>query len=588
MRSFFVASILIIAWHSGLSQYHYDTKFKTPFEQSKGKETAGYEEIIDHYKTLDEHYTQAKLTELGPSDAGEPLHLFVVSQDMIFDPHHPSRKDKTVIMIMNGIHPGESDGIDASMIFFDVILNGQEEMKEFKDLIFVVFPVYNVGGCKNQKPYRRANQNGPTQFGSRGNARNLDLNRDFIKADSRNTRLFQKAFVNWDPDLFLDTHVSNGADYSYTNTLLSTGHDKLYKPQKELLKSKLEPFLFQKMKRAGHEMTPYVNVFGKDPLNGYAQFFDSPRYSTGFAAIHHTLGFMLENHMLKPYRERVYSTFDFLLEFGRMGLKYREEIKETKRLSKTIAQDKTVFPIQWDVDFDREEKIMFKGFQRVWKISSVTDDTLWYYDREKPYEEEISFYEHFNVSDSVSAPFAYHIPFAWENVAKELKRNGVKLTRIDEPDEHVEAMRYRIVDLETSQRMNGGHHYHWKVGRERVESNIRFEKGDYLVYTDQQKVRFIMETLEPTATDSYFRWNYFDPILQRHEWFSTYVFDAYAEEFLNNNPEVKREFEERKIADREFASSPYLQYLFIFEKSPYKEPEYRLYPISRIEKISAD
>ncbi len=586
MKSFFIAitmGMISAVPSMVLGQMYFETKFKTPFELSDGKNTATYQEIINHYKTLDEKYSQAKLLDLGLSDAGDPLHAFIVSQDLTFDPRHPSRKDKIVVMIMNGIHPGEPDGIDAGMMFFDVILGSQEGMKEYKDLIFVVIPVYNVGGCKNQSPFRRANQNGPSSYGSRGNGRNLDLNRDFIKADSRNTRLFHKLFKDWDPDLFLDTHVSNGADYTYTNTLLATTSDKLPPPQKELLEESLEPFLYQRMKKAGHEMIPYVNVFRGDPKDGYSQFYDSPRYSTGYAALHGCIGFMLENHMLKDFKERVYSTFEFLLDFGTMALKYRKEIKEARSGSASLIQGKKSFPIQWTLDKDQQGSLEFKGYEKVPTISQVTGDTVWVYDREKPWEEEIPYWKRYKVVDSVSKPFAYLIPFAWSELAEELKRNGVEVKKLKTDLSVDQVTHYKISKIETSRRISGGHYYHWQVETEELVARGKFEKEDLLVLCDQEKVRFIIETLEPRATDSYFRWNYFDQVLQRQEWFSTYVFDSYAEKFLEENPEVRAKFDKKMKEDEEFAGNPTLQYIFIFDESPYSEPEYMLYPISRIE-----
>jgi Zinc carboxypeptidase len=567
----------------GNGQFELNTRFRTPFEVSKGKRTATYEEIIDHYKKLADTYSQAKLVNLGRTDAGDPLNLFVVSPDRIFDPIHPSRKNKTVIMIMNGIHSGEPDGIDASMMFFDVILNSQNEMKEFSDVIFVVFPVYNVGGCKNQKPNRRANQNGPELLGSRGNSKNLDLNRDFIKADSRNAKLFQKTFGQWKPDIFLDTHVSNGADYPYTNTLLSTTADKLYGPQKVLLKESLEPHLFQKMRKAGFEMCPYVNVFGADPKNGITQFFDSPRYSTGYASLHHCIGFMLENHMLKDFKDRVNSTFEFLVAFGAMGMKYSKEIREAKQKAEGIALGSSVFPILWDLDESQKGKLKFKGYTRKRKLSMVTGDSVWFFDRENTWVEEIPYLNAFQPIDSVSKPFAYLIPYAWGEIVENLKRNGVRVNRLKEAGVFSGARAYQIDEIETSARRNGGHYFHETVKLSAIESKQEFSPGDFVVFTDQSAIRFIMETLEPRAHDSFFRWNFFDATLQRHEWFSSYVFDEYAEGLLAKEPDFRLEFEKKKKEDLDFASSSFLQYLFIFDHSPFREPEYNLYPIVRLE-----
>ena len=182
----------------------------TIFETSNGKQTATYEQTIDFYRVLANSYEEISLMEIGMTDSGKPLHLVVYNSDKNFD---FQKITKSTILINNGIHPGEPDGIDASMLLLRDIVQNKDLKNKFTDIVICVIPIYNVGGSLNRNVTSRANQNGPETYGFRGNARNYDLNRDFIKNDTKNTQTFAEIFHKINPDIFIDTHVSNGADY---------------------------------------------------------------------------------------------------------------------------------------------------------------------------------------------------------------------------------------------------------------------------------------------------------------------------------------------------------------------------------------
>ncbi len=264
------------------------TQINLRYEENK---TFSYNEIISAYQYLDKTYAEAKLFEVGLTDIGKPLHLFVISKDQDFNPTSIHAKGKCVIFINNGIHPGEPPGIDASIQFSEDLLSGKDGMnKLLENTVICIVPVYNLGGCLNRSPYHRTNQVTPPEAGFRGNAQNLDLNRDFIKMDSKNARSLIKAFHNWKPEVFLDTHVTNGSDHQYVITLISTVFQRLPEPMSKFFKEKMIPDLFTQMKKTPYEMTPYVNWMkgGSNPDKGIAAYFDTPRVSTGFASMFNT------------------------------------------------------------------------------------------------------------------------------------------------------------------------------------------------------------------------------------------------------------------------------------------------------------
>ena len=200
------------------------TDFPTPFETSNKTETATYEQVIDFYIKLAKEFSTINIQTIGTTDSGKPLHVVTFSSKGDFD-FKKLAMNNTMLLINNGIHPGESDGIDATMLLFRDLASN--EIKTPKETIIATIPVYNVGGALNRNSTTRANQNGPVEYGFRGNAKNYDLNRDFIKTDTKNTETFTKIFHLIDPDVFIDNHVSNGADYQYTLTHLFTQHNKL-------------------------------------------------------------------------------------------------------------------------------------------------------------------------------------------------------------------------------------------------------------------------------------------------------------------------------------------------------------------------
>ena len=224
----------------------------TSFEKSPDKNTtATYAEVVSFYQALDSKYPQAKMITCGLTDIGKPLHLIVLSKEKIFDPELIRKQNKRVLFINNGIHPGEPEGIDASMMFARNLL---EKKQLPDDVVICIIPVYNIDGCIN-RGISRINQNGPESYGFRGNYQNLDLNRDFIKTDSRNSQSFQQIFNAWKPEVFIDNHTSNGADYQYVITLIQTQKDKLQPVLAEYMTRTLVPELYNQMQKSGYPMT---------------------------------------------------------------------------------------------------------------------------------------------------------------------------------------------------------------------------------------------------------------------------------------------------------------------------------------------
>ena len=551
----------------------------TPFENSGGKKTATYQEIVSWWKNADLASDKIKMFTKGPSDAGFPLNLIVVSNDKDFDFTSLHKKNKCILLINNGIHPGEPDGIDASMLLVKDIITNKFPLP--KNVVLAIIPVYNIGGCLNRSSNYRIDQNGPDAFGFRGNSQNLDLNRDFIKNDSKEAGSFAAIYHEVDPDIFIDNHVSNGADYQHIITLLSSQHNKLGGALGDYMEQKLEPAIYALMKQRGYDLVPYVNAFGETPESGWPQFLDQPRFSSGYTAMWGTLGFMPETHMLKPYEQRVKATFNLMESFIQFAHENIEGIHEVRAATKAQVKTQNEFAINWSLDRTKSKEIDFKGFTALHKPSNVSGQQRLYYDRSEPFEKKVKFYNDYEPSLTVKKPAAYIIPQGWWKVINILKANKVTMSQMDSNmDITVEV--YKIEDYKTSPRAYEGHHLNNRVKVSTSTAVMHFRKGDYLIPMNQVANRYLVEVLEPQGDDSFFAWNFFDAILGQKEEFSDYVFEEKAEKYLQDHPDLKTQLDSQRASDSAFAKNGEAQLDFVYKHSPYYEPDHMRYPVYRI------
>lgn len=572
---FYLFLLFVFACFSSSSQH-----IATLFETSNGTQTPTYFQIVDWWKKLDAASNIVSMKRMDITDAGFPLHLILVSGDKDFNIASIKQKQKTILFINNGIHPGEPDGIDASMVLVRDIVEGKYKLPN--NIVLAIIPVYNIGGCLNQSENYRVDQNGPDAFGFRGNSQNLDLNRDFIKCDSKEAFGFAHIFHLLDPDIQIDNHVSNGADYQHIITLLSSQHNKLGGDLGAYLNKTMEPTIYQLMKEKGYDLVPYVNHFGDNtPDVGWTEFWDSPRYSSGFATLWNTFAFMPETHMLKPYKQRVLADISLMksfIEFASANSKTITELR-AKVKQETIAQSR--FPFHWKVDSTQPSHIIFKGFEAGKQTSKVSGLPVLFYDETKPFTKEIPFYNEYKADAFVDKPKAYIIPQGWWKVIERLQANGVMMKRLLH-DTTLVVDWYKIEDYKPSSRPYEGHHPNAHVVTSLHTDTIAFRAGDYYIPMNQTANRFLIETLEPTGEDSYFTWNFFDAVLGQKEGFSNYVFEETATHYLQSHPEIKVALERKKKEDISFANDAEAQLDFVFRHSPYMEPAYLRYPVYRV------
>lgn len=554
-------------------------EFTTTFEKSNGLETATHANCIAFYKQLAASSTKLQVKTFGNTDAGYPLHLIIFSGDKSFKPASWQQQNKLVVLVNNGIHPGEPDGIDASMMLLRDIIKGKILVPS--NIVLAIIPIYNIGGSLNRGSFSRVNQNGPLAYGFRGNAQNLDLNRDFTKSDSRNAKTFAQIFHYLNPDIFIDNHVSDGADYQHTITLLTTQHSKLGGSIGNYLHTTFEPSIFKSMASKNWPLTPYVNFEDGNPENGWQAFYDAPRYSTGYAALFGTIGFMPETHMLKPFAQRVKSNYALMQTILQQAALQVKAIKQNRIASLKAIQQQQNFALNFVVDSTRKDTITFLGYAAEQKISEVTGINRLFYNHEKPFTQQVKLYNYFVAQNMVTKPKAYIIPQGWHDVIDLLKLNKVAITILAK-DTQILVDAYKIEDYKTSPLAYEKHYRHSNTKVSVSKQKLQFLKGDCIIYTGQTCDRFLLEMLEPTGDDSYFAWNFFDAILQQKEGYSNYRWEDVAAKYLQQHPKLQQELAAKRQADPKFAASASQQLNFVYKHSPYYEPAHLRYPVYRL------
>jgi hypothetical protein len=521
----------------------------TPFEQGTGNQTTTWADCIAFHQRLAASFPPwLRFEEAGRSDGGVPIHVGVFSADGEFDPHAVKAAGRPVFFNNNGIHPGEPEGIDACMALVRDLCLDDNRRAALGQAVLVFIPVYNVDGAVNRGSSSRVNQNGPEAFGFRGNARHLDLNRDFIKADSLATRSFTRVFTRWDPDVMVDTHTSNGADYQHVMTLIATQPDKLGGRTGELLREAMLPALYADMAVRGFPMCPYVNPVKETPDDGIADFLDSPRFSTGYAALHHTIGFMPETHMLKPFAARYHATRALVDSALAWTVANGDDIRAARAADRAAVSAGAPVALDWRLDGTQSRPFRFSGYRAVREPSRLGHYQRLRYDREAPWERDIAWFDRYLATASATPPAAYLLPQAWHDVAERLHAHGVPLRRAVRGGS-VKAEAWRITRFDKRRLPFEGRHLHDALEAEAETIDASVTPGDWVVLLGGPHDRFVVEVLEPLGIDSFFRWGFFDSVLDRKEHFSDYVFEDVAERLLAAEPGLSERFDAWKAAN---------------------------------------
>jgi hypothetical protein len=467
----------------------------------------------------------------------------------------------------------------------DMLFFGQYWQQVLPYLQLHVICQYNVDGTLTRSGTSRANQNGPVEYGFRGNAQNLDLNRDFIKMDSRNARSLVGLMAMEQYDLFIDNHTSNGADYQYVLTYFHTRPEKLQPGLTDVLLP-FEKSLKDRLTANQWPTAPYVETMKTVPDSGLFAFYESGRYATGFAALHHTLGYTVETHMLKPFSQRMLGTLAFMEQFliAATAPSLRNEFSTVRRKNVDFAPKPIGkwMPIQFQLDQTKFTEIDFLGFESGYRPSEISGADRLVYDRTRPWSKKVKYYDHYRCTDSIMVPTAYVVPFAYGDVIQKLKLNKVVCKPI--PFDTVTMLRVSyITEFKTVNHPYEKHYMHHGVKTRDTVLAVQLRAGDVVVPITSVNAKFVVSVLEPRCADSYFAWNAFDGVLMQKEGYSDYVFEDLAADWLKDHPEKRAEFLRKKANDNEFAKDAWGQLNWVYKQSAHYEKTHNLYPVYRID-----
>jgi len=559
----------------------------TKAEQTDFRETPRYDETVEYCHRLAEASDWIDVQSCGTSPEGRDMPILILSKDKLFTPEEVHASDKLVVFVQNGIHAGECEGKDASLMLMRDIAVTKTRAGLLDHVVLIVMPIFNVDGHERFGPYSRINQNGPDEMGWRVTSRNLNLNRDYLKADTVEMRNWLRVWNAWKPDLHFDNHTTDGGDWQYDLGFATERHAVAPPSVVSWLDDTLYPALVPALEADGHlPITYFWLVDSKDPTKGIASGGFSPRYSTGYAAIRNRPSILVETHMLKPYRTRVFCHYNIMrrvleiINANPAALRQAVQVadEQTKALGKDYDPQRKL-PVK--VKRTQESKpIMFKGFAFRRELSEVSGDVRIIYDNTKPVDFETVEFRKTEVSGEVTPPLGYIVPPQWTEVIDLAIAHGLRCERLVEPVTG-EFESYRFEDVTFPARSFEGR-FEPKYTTVPVVERRTYLPGSLVVRLDQPDAKVAVFLFEPEAPDSLVSWGFFNAIFEQKEYAEHYVMERIAREMLEASPEVRAAFEKRVSEDRKFAASPRARLNFFYRRSPWWDDHMNLYPIARI------
>ena len=555
----------------------------THFEKSGEKDSPSYEETIKYFKRFETETNMAKLISLGESSQGREIKCLVVAKGNHFTPQKARRRGKAIVLIQNGIHPGEIEGKDASMLLLREILITKEKKNLLDNLVLLFIPILNVDGHERLSPYNRPNQNGPRMMGFRTTAINLNLNRDYMKADTSEMKSLLRLFSNWLPDFYIDNHTTNGVDYQYHITYGMERHQNIFGALGKWGQEKFIPFMKNEVEKKGFLVSKYIEFYKQELEEGIIDWHYRPMFSNGYSALQNRLLLLIETHSLKPFSNRVYSTkamVESTLEFLNTNHKELRELnkKADRESVKRYADGNSTFPISFD-GTDEFELMNFKGIEYDKEESKITGGSIKRYIG-KPIDIQVPVYNKVKITKRVKLPFAYVIPKEFKEVVRILKLHGIKAETLKE-DKTVEVEKYHFTDYKFAERPYEGRQG-VQVKCETINDKMFFPVGTYIIKTKQRGIRVIANLLEPEAPDSFLSWGFFNAFFERKEYAEDFIMEPIAKKMIEDNPVLKNEFENRLNDDESFRNNPLERLDYFYKKSVYFDRRENIYPIFRL------
>jgi len=557
--------------------------WRTRAERTAWKQTADYDETMRYCRQMEGGSRWLKVVSYGQSGQGRDLPMIVASKERAFTPEAARATGKPIVLIVNGIHSGEIEGKDASLALLrDIaVLRTRESLLD--SCIVLVLPILSVDAHERRSQYNRINPNGPDEMGWRFTPVGLNLNRDWTKLEAVETRsLIENVYTKWWPDLLIDDHTTDGADYRHDLTYGFQNGGGLAPSLAKWYAEAFEGRVVKRLTELGHLPAPYVSFRrGSDPASGIDFAWSPPRFSTGYAPLHGRAAILVETHMLKPYGTRVKATYDLLASVLEDIRRYPGELRTAVRRAEddmvALARRRGSLVLSSRVT-DRATPFEFKGVVTKWERSDITGALVPRYST-APWDTTIDLRRETVPDLAVAVPPGYLIPREWEDAIDLLRAQGIGMRRLTKAwSDTVELA--RVQDW-TMQAPFEGHHP-VVVKKVALERQVRsFRPGDVWVPSDQRSGALVVNLLEAQAPDGLMTWNFFDTIFQKKEYGEDYVVEPMAKGMLTRDPALAKEFAEKLANDSSFAANPSARVDFFYRRSPWADPEQNLHPVAR-------
>jgi murein tripeptide amidase MpaA len=560
-----------------------DDPWITPSEKSDFRLSPSYDETVAWLRKLVAAAPELKMISLGQSPEGRDIWMIVATREKQFTPEQLRQNGKPTIFAQAGIHPGEIDGKDAGlMLLRDMTVRGtKKELLDRANFLFV--PIFNVDGHERSSKFGRVNQRGPEKMGWRTNAKNLNLNRDYTKIDSPEMAGMIRALNQWQPDLYIDLHVTDGADYQYDITFGFNGGGGHSPAIANWLEKTFTPAVTKDLTAMGHipGSTDVANWI--DPIDlskGIRTWLSDARFSNGYGDARHLPTVLVEMHSLKPYNQRVLGTY-VLLESA-----IRTTATGISSLRQAVEADgkanAPTVPLSWDVDPSAPaETIEYKAIESRTVPSAISGGLRIQFNG-KPITLKIPCQRGNHVSASVTRPKAYWIPPAWSELTSRLQIHGIQFERTTEPrDVKVSIYRLEEMKLQPEQPFEGRFQITAKpMVEERTE---HYPAGSLRVPANQPLGDLAVILFEPAAPDSFVQWGFFNEVFQHTEYIEGYILEPMAERMLASDPKLAEEFRQKLATDETFRASEKERLRWFYSKTPFIDERWKLYPVGREE-----
>jgi murein tripeptide amidase MpaA len=562
--------------------------WRTRAERTGWKQTSDYDETMRYCKQLEAGSHWVRLTSIGTSGQGRDVPLLIVSRDRAFTPEAARATGKPIVLIQNGIHSGEIEGKDASLALVRdmAVLTSRQNLLD--SCIVLVLPIYSVDAHERSSPYNRMNQNGPETMGWRTTPLGLNLNRDYMKAEAPETRAWlANLWTRWWPDLLVDDHTTDGADYRHDVTY-AYAHGAIEPPSLERwYMEAFEGRVVKRLEAMGHLPAPYLSFRrGSDPLSGIDFNNAPPRFSTSYPGLHGRAAILVETHMLKPYGTRVRATYDLLVALLEELRARPRELRDAVRQAEAgiVARGRAETPAARTLALstktsDRSIPFAFLGKVTTWPKSAITGQPVPHYS-DAPWDTIIPLYRESVTDLSVQQPAGYLVPREWSRAIELLQLHGVQVRRLARAwSDTVEVQ--RIAEWTGDPQPSEGHH---PITVKRVELQRRLRSwraGDVWVPLDQRSAPVAVNLCEAQAPDGFVRWNFFDTVLEKKEYGEAYVIEPLARDMLVNDPRLAAEFRAKLAADTSFAGNAAARADFFYRRSAWADPDQDLSPVAR-------